>query len=126
MIIDAIEPPKHLLYFSPVAWASYAQRPHYFTRHFLRAPGASVTWVDPYPTRLPNLADLRGRPPDAAVAVSDDRVTVVGSDRDRPQVFNGFQMAASVADQFGAERRTRVLYVEDGIAALLADYRASK
>lgn len=61
-----------------MAWASYAQRPHYFARHFLRAPGASVTWVDPYPTRLPHLADLRRRPSEAGAGVPDDRVTVVG------------------------------------------------
>src|SRR5688500_14997728 len=77
-MIIAIEPPKHLLYFSPVAWASYAQRPHYFARHFLRARGASVTWVDPYPTRLPHLSDLGGRPSDRMPGTSDARVTVVG------------------------------------------------
>jgi hypothetical protein len=53
-----------LLYFSPVAWDSYAQRPHYFAREFLAQGGRAVVWVDPYPTRLPRLADLRRpRPP---------------------------------------------------------------
>lgn len=47
-----------LLYFSPVFWSSYAQRPHFFIRHFLESGGDAVLWVDPYPTRLPSLGDL--------------------------------------------------------------------
>jgi hypothetical protein len=47
-----------LLYFSPVPWQSYEQRPHHFVRHFI-AQGARVLWVDPYPTRFPGLRDLR-------------------------------------------------------------------
>jgi len=70
-------PPLNLLYFSPVAWNSYAQRPHYFARHFLERGGASVAWINPYPTRLPGLADLRGRPPDPVAAEADPRVTVI-------------------------------------------------
>jgi hypothetical protein len=46
-----------LLYFSPVPWDSYEQRPHYFARHFL-ALGGAVVWIDPYPARLPRWADL--------------------------------------------------------------------
>ena len=48
-----------LLYFAPVPWDSYAQRPHYFARHFLRGESRSVIWVDPYPSRLPAWRDLR-------------------------------------------------------------------
>ena len=77
MIVDAIARPKQLLYFSPVRWDSYAQRPHYFARHFLARGGASVLWVDPYPTRLPELADLR-RPRGLGLRVeADPRVAVV-------------------------------------------------
>ena len=47
-----------LLYFAPVPWDSYAQRAHYFVRHFLRASGRSVIWIDPYPLRLPVWRDL--------------------------------------------------------------------
>ncbi len=47
------------LYFSPVPWASYPQRPHYFARHFLKRGGSRVVWVDPYPIRLPTFRDLR-------------------------------------------------------------------
>jgi hypothetical protein len=66
-----------LLYFSPVPWNSYAQRPHYFARHFLERGGASVAWVNPYPTRLPGLSDLRGRPSHPVAAEADPRVTVI-------------------------------------------------
>ena len=47
-----------LTYFSPVPWDSYEQRPHYFVRDFLNAGGTSVTWINPYPARLPNWRDL--------------------------------------------------------------------
>jgi hypothetical protein len=47
-----------LTYFSPVPWDSYEQRPHYFVRDFLRGGGESVTWINPYPSRLPNWRDL--------------------------------------------------------------------
>jgi hypothetical protein len=47
-----------LVYFSPVPWDSYEQRPHYFARHFLASGGVSVDWVDPYPARLPAWRDV--------------------------------------------------------------------
>jgi hypothetical protein len=46
-----------LLYFAPVPWDSYEQRPHYFARHFT-ALGGAVLWIDPYPSRLPRWTDL--------------------------------------------------------------------
>jgi hypothetical protein len=46
-----------LLYFAPVPWDSYEQRPHYFARHFL-ALGGAVLWINPYPSRLPRWQDL--------------------------------------------------------------------
>jgi hypothetical protein len=48
-----------LVYFAPVPWASYAQRPHYFVREWFAHAGGSVVWVDPYPTRFPAAGDLR-------------------------------------------------------------------
>jgi hypothetical protein len=51
-------PALTLVYFSPVPWDSYPQRPHYFVRHFLGTSGSTVLWIDPYPTRLPNWTDL--------------------------------------------------------------------
>ena len=48
----------NLIYFSPVAWDSYEQRPHYFVRDFLASGGASATWINPYPARLPSWRDL--------------------------------------------------------------------
>jgi hypothetical protein len=54
-----------LVYFAPVPWDSYEQRPHYFARHFL-ALGGAVVWIDPYPARLPRWSDVtrmrRGEP----------------------------------------------------------------
>ena len=77
MIIDAIAPPKLLLYFSPVAWQSYAQRPHHFARHFLDRGGDGVVWVEPYPNRLPGLADLRARRAHPVAVEPEARVRVV-------------------------------------------------
>ncbi len=48
-----------LLYFAPVPWDSYPQRAHYVVRHFLKRAARRVVWVDPYPTRLPRLSDVR-------------------------------------------------------------------
>ncbi len=48
-----------LIYLSPVPWASFAQRPQKFVDWFHARTGSDVLWVDPYPTRLPRLADLR-------------------------------------------------------------------
>ena len=48
-----------LVYFSPVPWVSFAQRPHKFVEWFHASRGGEVLWVDPYPTRLPKLADFR-------------------------------------------------------------------
>src|SRR6478736_4367402 len=51
-----------LVYLSPVPWTSFAQRPHKFVEWFHKRTGAHVLWIDPYPTRLPELADFRSRP----------------------------------------------------------------
>lgn len=50
-----------MVYFSPVPFGSYAQRPHYLVKHFLSRGIESVLWVEPYPTRLPTLRDLMVR-----------------------------------------------------------------
>jgi hypothetical protein len=50
---------SNLLYFSPIEWGSFAQRPHKFVEWFHRRHGGSVLWIEPYPTRLPNFGDLR-------------------------------------------------------------------
>lgn len=47
-----------LVYFSPVAWESYSQRPHYMIEFFLRSGVSQVAWVNPYPTRLPEPTDI--------------------------------------------------------------------
>jgi hypothetical protein len=48
-----------LIYLSPLPWASFAQRPHKFVDWFHRRTGASVDWIEPYPSRFPRLSDLR-------------------------------------------------------------------
>ncbi|HXF45301.1 MAG TPA: glycosyl transferase [Burkholderiaceae bacterium] len=53
----------HLVYFSPVALSSFWQRPHWMATTLLRKGIERILWVEPYPTRLPKLVDLR-RPSD--------------------------------------------------------------
>jgi hypothetical protein len=48
-----------LLYISPIPAESYAQRPHFMVRDLLDRGVSSVLWVNPYPCRLPQWADLR-------------------------------------------------------------------
>lgn len=48
-----------LVYFSPVPWQSFAQRPHKFVEWFQAKNQGKVLWVDPYPTRLPIASDIR-------------------------------------------------------------------
>ncbi|MBB5192456.1 glycosyltransferase involved in cell wall biosynthesis [Silvimonas terrae] len=50
-----------LIYFAPVPFDSYWQRPHYMVRYLLENGFDQVTWVNPYPTRLPVLSDLKAR-----------------------------------------------------------------
>lgn len=48
-----------LVYFSPVPWESYTQRPHKFVEWFHGRTGDPILWVDPYPTRFPGLRDIQ-------------------------------------------------------------------
>lgn len=48
-----------LVYLSPLPWASFAQRPHKFVEWFHARYGDRVLWIDPYPTRFPELSDFR-------------------------------------------------------------------
>lgn len=48
-----------LVYLSPLPWSSFEQRPHKFVRWFHLRTGGKVLWIDPYPTRLPKLSDLK-------------------------------------------------------------------
>ncbi|WP_409313957.1 glycosyl transferase [Pseudomonas putida] len=48
-----------LVYLSPVPWSSFAQRPQKFVEWFNLRTGGQVLWIDPYPTRLPQLADFK-------------------------------------------------------------------
>ena len=48
----------NLIYISPVPWESFAQRPHKFVEWYHERVGELVIWIDPYPTRLPQLGDI--------------------------------------------------------------------
>jgi hypothetical protein len=68
-----------LIYFSPVPYASYAQRPHYMAKAFADNGYDDILWIDPYPTRLPSVADfrrLRMRKAEFAFPV-DERIHVI-------------------------------------------------
>jgi len=48
-----------LFYLSPINWDSIKQRPHYFVNWLHKRTLEKVIWIDPYPTRLPNIKDLK-------------------------------------------------------------------
>lgn len=48
-----------LVYLSLTKWNTYEERPHHFVRWFHERTGGRVLWVNPYPSRLPNIKDLR-------------------------------------------------------------------
>lgn len=48
-----------LVYLSPVPWSSIAQRPHFFVKAALRSGFTSILWIEPTPSRLPQLKDFR-------------------------------------------------------------------
>ncbi|QNP48707.1 glycosyltransferase family protein [Diaphorobacter aerolatus] len=50
---------RSLIYFSSVPYDSYAQRPHFMVEAFTLNGFTSILWVDPYPTRFPEIADFR-------------------------------------------------------------------
>lgn len=47
-----------LVYVSPVPWASISQRPHFFVKTAIEFGVEEVLWIDPYPSRFPNLGDF--------------------------------------------------------------------
>ena len=49
----------NLVYFSPVPWRSFSQRPHKFVQWCHARHDARVLWIEPYPTRFPAWHDLR-------------------------------------------------------------------
>ncbi|MFQ2035812.1 hypothetical protein ACK34X_02405 [Aeromonas veronii] len=48
----------NIVYFSPVSWESVAQRSHFFVKAAIEYGCSKVLWVNPTPSRLPNLQDL--------------------------------------------------------------------
>lgn len=64
-----------VLYFSPVPWRSFAQRPQHFVHYLLEHHQAEVCWVEPYPTRLPKLSDFHALR-NSALAGSDASVAL--------------------------------------------------
>ena len=52
-----------LIYFSPVPWDSYTQRPHEFVKYLAHSSAIkNIMWVNPFPTRLPRVNDFLRRP----------------------------------------------------------------
>ena len=62
-----------LVYFSPLPWSSFAQRPHRFVEWFHVRHKAEVLWVDPYPTRFPAWSDLRRLYPRPSIREPGDK-----------------------------------------------------
>ena len=52
-----------LVYLSPVAYRGFAQRPHRFVEFFTARSGGCALWIEPYPGRLPRIADIGGARP---------------------------------------------------------------
>ncbi|HDT5864604.1 TPA: hypothetical protein QHB43_004586 [Aeromonas hydrophila subsp. hydrophila] len=48
-----------LVYLSPVPWSSIAQRLHFFVKAALRSGFTSILWIEPTPSRFPQLKDFR-------------------------------------------------------------------
>ena len=51
------------------------------------------------------------------------RVQLFGQPSNTGHTFSSFQHAAVEAEQIAARQRVRVLYIEDEVPAVLADYR---
>jgi len=68
-----------LIYLAPLAWSSFAQRPHMFVRWFHEKYQGPVLWVNPYPTRFPQLNDFKrlGAAADACATPTPDWLEVV-------------------------------------------------
>ena len=47
-----------LIYFAPVPYQSYWQRPHYMVRSLLENVYEEIYWINPTITRLPRWSDL--------------------------------------------------------------------
>lgn len=47
-----------LVYISPVPWSSINQRPHFFAKMAIKYGVDELLWIEPYPSRLPNIGDL--------------------------------------------------------------------
>ncbi|EKO3437985.1 hypothetical protein NTE19_001830 [Vibrio fluvialis] len=48
-----------LIYLSPVPWNSIAQRPHFFIKQAIIFGFKNIIWVNPTPSRFPQLSDFR-------------------------------------------------------------------
>ena len=47
-----------LIYISAVPWKSVSQRPHFFAKYALENEVDELLWIEPYPSRFPNISDL--------------------------------------------------------------------
>lgn len=58
IVIGKVSINMRLVYLSPVSWNSVAQRPHFFAKAALRSGFSSILWVEPTPSRLPQVKDF--------------------------------------------------------------------
>lgn len=61
IVIGKVSINMRLVYLSPVPWHSVAQRPHFFAKAALRSGFSSILWVEPTPSRLPQVKDFRSK-----------------------------------------------------------------
>lgn len=47
-----------IVYLSAVPWLSISQRPHFFAKYALGQGIEKLLWIEPYPSRFPNMSDL--------------------------------------------------------------------
>jgi hypothetical protein len=71
-----------MIYFSPVHWDSYSQRPHYMVRYFLEQNSNNkVLWMNPYPNRFPNWQDFSKITISSLLSVPRKRGSRIGEEK---------------------------------------------
>ena len=79
-----------LVYLSPVPWNSVAQRPHFFIKAAINSGISSIFWVEPTPSRLPQLRDFRTK-----------LFSVEANSFDKPAQVEIFKIKCTPVEPFG-------------------------